>query len=155
MPTIKKKVLPDIYTFILAGIAGVVLGGILSWIFSYFKISGKIPFEYTIGGYPIGLIMTEIILVAAIAAIVFMSYVAFLVRDNAFPSEHPFLFTLETLCVGFIPATIIYIMSGLRTEGKLDIPQVNREFLLLGGKFAIFHLLFQFSGLYSYFFRGT
>jgi hypothetical protein len=151
----KKQILPDSYTFILATIAGLALGGALSWMFSHFKISGKIPFEYNIGGYPIGVVLADIMVIAAIAAIVFLSYVAFLVRDNTFPSEHPWLFTLETLCVGFIPATIIFVMYRLRTEGKLDMPAVNRDFFLLGAKFALFHLLFQYSGLYSFFFRDT
>jgi hypothetical protein len=54
--------------------------------------------------------------------------------------------------VGFVPASVIYVMQDFRDDGNFNISQLNLEFLLLGAKFGIFHMLFQFSGLYSYLF---
>jgi hypothetical protein len=46
-------------------------------------------------------------------------------------------------------------MSSVRSTGKFDLSGLNGSFMLLAAKFGIFHLLFQFSGVYSYFFKGT
>lgn len=145
--------LPDTYTFILAACIGVGIGGILSLFFSRFEIKGRLPWTYNIAGYPIGVVLTNVLIIAALAALVFLGYVSMIVRDTTFPSEHPWLFLVETLCVGFIPATVIYIMNDFRDIGGIDFSKVNQEFILFAAKFAIFHLLFQFSGIYSYFFN--
>ena len=145
--------LPDTYTFILAACIGVGVGGLLSLFFSRLEIKGRLPWTYNIAGYPIGVVLTNILIIAILAALVFLGYVSMIVRDTVFPSEHPWLFLVETLCVGLIPATVIYIMNDFRDNGKMDTFNVNREFLLFAAKFAIFHLLFQFSGIYSFYFN--
>jgi hypothetical protein len=155
MATSDSLPMPDTYTFILAAVAGIALGGALSFIFSRFKIQGRLPWTYNIGGYSIGVIITNILIMAILAALVFLGYVSIIVRDTKFPSEHPWLFFFETLAVGFIPASIIYVMNDVRDNGKIDMVEINREFLLLSAKFAVFHLLFQFSGTYGYFFADT
>jgi hypothetical protein len=155
MPTSDSLPMPDTYTFILAAVAGLAVGGLLSLLFSRLEIKGRLPWTYNIGGYPIGVVMTNILIVAVLAALVFLGYVSIVVRDTVFPSEHPWLFFAETLFVGFIPATVIYVMNDFRDTGAIDFTKINREFLLLAIKFGIFHLLLQFSGTYSYFFTNT
>lgn len=155
MPTSDSLPMPDTYTFILAAVAGLGLGGILSLLFSRLEIKGRLPWTYNIAGYPIGVVMTNVLIVGLLAALVFLGYVSIVVRDTGFPSEHPWLFFAETFFVGFIPATVIYIMNDFRDTGIIDFTKLNREYLLLATKFAIFHLLFQFSGTYSYFFADT
>lgn len=149
---------PDNITFIIAAAVGLALGGILSLLFGRFALPTKIPFEFTIGGIRTDVLLTNVILIAIIGAIVFFSYVSIIVRDTAFPTAHPWLFTVETLLVAFIPASVIYVMSDFRDNGVFDFNKLNREFLFLATKFGIFHLLFQFSGVYAYLFgsrRGT
>lgn len=147
--------MPDTYTFVLAAVAGLAVGGILSLLFSRLEIKGRLPWTYNIAGYPIGVVMTNVLIVGLLAAVVFLGYVSIVVRDTGFPSTHPWLFFAETLFVGFIPATVIYVMNDFRDTGAIDFTQINREFLLLAVKFAVFHLLLQFSGTYSYFFADT
>jgi len=148
-----KKVLPDTDTFIIATMVGVVLGAVLSYIFGSIALPTKIPFEFTIGGFSSNLVLTNIVVVVIVCAVVFLGYVAAIVRDTAFPSAHPWLFLTETACVAFIPASVVYIMTSVRSKGKFDLADLNTSFMMLAAKFGIFHLLFQFSGVYSYFFR--
>jgi hypothetical protein len=152
MPT--KAVLPDTYTFIVAAALGLALGGLLSLVFGRFALPTRIPFQFTIGGFSTGVLLTNIVLAVIIGAIVFFGYVSIIVQDTVFPRAHPWLFLIETLVVGFVPASVIYVMQDFRDDGNFNISQLNLEFLLLGAKFGIFHMLFQFSGLYSYLF-GT
>lgn len=144
-----KKVLPDTYTFIIAAAVGLVLGTALSYIFGSIVLPTKIPFEFTIGGISSNLFIVDVLVVALVGAVIFLGYVAAIVRDTAFPAKHPWLFMVETVVVSFVPASVIYIMTDFRGGSGTDL---NTNFLLLAAKFGIFHLLFQFSGLYTYFF---
>ena len=144
-----KKVLPDTYTFIIAATLGILLGSLLSYIFGSIVLPTKIPFEFTIGGFSSSLIIVNILVVALVSAIVFLGYVAAIVKDTTFPVKHPWLFALETILVGFVPASILYVMSDLRGVNTINL---NVDFLLLAIKFGIFHILFQFSGIYTYFY---
>jgi hypothetical protein len=150
------QLIPDNYTFIAAAVIGLALGGLLSLVFGRAAAQTRIPFEFTIGGLSTGVILTNIIIIAIVGAIVFFSYVSIIIRDTDFPSKHPWLFLIETLFVSFVPATIVYVITDFRDNGIFDFDKLNKEFLFLAAKFGIFHLLFQFSGLYSYMFSdGT
>jgi hypothetical protein len=144
-----KKVLPDTYTFVIAAAVGLVLGTVLSYIFGSVVLPTKIPFEFTIGGLSSSLFIVDILVVALVGAVIFLGYVAAIVRDTNFPAKNPWLFMAETAVVAFVPASVIYIMSDFRGAPATDL---NTNFLLLAAKFGIFHLLFQFSGVYTYFF---
>jgi hypothetical protein len=148
-------VLPDTYTFIIAAALGLALGGLLSIIFGRFALPTRIPFQFTVGGFSTGVLLTNMLLAVIIGAIVFFGYVSIIVQDTAFPQAHPWLFLIETLVVGFVPASVIYVMQDFRDDGDFNLSKLNMEFLLLGAKFSIFHLLFQFSGLYSYLFGAS
>ena len=143
------RVIPSTYTFIFAAVAGLALGGLLSLIFGRLAVPAG-SLQYTVFGIGIGQLLANIMLMAIIGAVVFLGYVSMVVQDTAFPSAHPWLFPLETIIVGFLPASIIYVITDIRDNGKLDLTSLNRDFVLLAAKFAVFHLLFQFSGLYTY-----
>jgi hypothetical protein len=144
-----KKVLPDTYTFIVAAAIGLVLGTLLSYLFGSTVLPTKIPYEFTIGGFSSSLIIVNILVVALVSAVIFLGYVAAIIRDTTFPTKNPWLFIAETAVVAFVPASVIYIMTDFRGgSGK----NLNIDFMLLAAKFAVFHLLFQFSGVYTYFF---
>ena len=151
MPPRKPAALPDTYTFFRAAAIGLAIGGILSALFGRFVLPTKIPVEFTIGGISTGLLLTNLLLLAVVAAIVFLGYVSMVVQDTGFPRAHPWLFVIETLVVALVPASVIYVMNDFRDNGKVDFPP-TAEYLLLAAKFGIFHLLFQFSGIYGYMF---
>lgn len=147
-----KLPIPSIDTFVIATVVGLGLGFILSVMFGRYTLPTKIPSEFTIAGFPTGIILTNIVIVAMVGAIVFFGYASMVVQDTKFPAEHPWLFLVETLVVGFVPASVIYVITDFRNEGVLDFSTLNRDFVLLAAKFGIFHLLFQFSGVYTYLF---
>jgi len=76
-------------------------------------------------------------------------YTAFcvLIRDSTYPSENPLRFTTETIVVSAVPAAVIFVMAGLR--GVPVTSALFIKFATLLGKFAVGHLLLQFSGIYS------
>jgi len=150
----KKLPIPSIYTFVIASVVGLGLGFLLSLLFGRYTLPTKIPTEFTIAGYPTGVILANIVLIAIVGAVVFFGYVSMVVQDTTFPTQHPWLFIVETLVVGLVPASVIYVMTDFRDNGKLDFSSLNQNFLLLAAKFAIFHLLFQFSGVYTYLFSN-
>jgi hypothetical protein len=147
-----KKLLPDTYTFLIAAALGIGLGGILSYLFGSVALPTNIASNFTVIGLSSGLFLTNLIIVIIVAAIAFLGYVSAIVQDTAFPAKHPDLFAVETALVALIPATVIFIMSDFRDNGKIDLSTLNRDYLFLAAKFGIFHLLFQFSGIYTYFF---
>ncbi len=151
----RSVAIPDTYTFILATVIGLAIGGLLSLIFGRWALPTRIPFEFTIAGFSTGVILTNLLIVMSIGAIVFFGYVSMVVQDTAFPQAHPWLFLIETLVVSFVPASVIYVMRDFRDDGDFNLSKLNTEFVLLAAKFAIFHLLFQFSGIYTYFFGRT
>ncbi len=147
-----RLVLPDTYTFIIAAVLGLGIGGLLSLVFGRYALPTRIPTEFMLFGYPSGVILTNVVIVAIVGAIVFLGYVSTIVQDTVFPAAHPWLFVLETLIVGFVPASVIYAITDFRDNGQINFAGLNLEFLFLAAKFAIFHLLFQFSGVYTYMF---
>ena len=143
---------PDDSTLFTAIAIGLGLGGILSLLFGRLALPTKIPFEFTIAGYNVAQLLTSLVLAVIVGAIVFFGYVSVVVKDTTFPAAHPWLFLIETLIVSFLPASVIYVMTDFRDNGSIDFWGVSREFLLLATKFGIFHLLFQFSGVYTFLF---
>lgn len=141
--------LPSTYTFIFAAVAGLALGGLLSLVFGRVAVPAG-TLQSSIFGISVGELLANVLLTAIVGGIVFLGYVSMIVQDTTFPSDHPWLFVLETIIVGFLPASIIYVITDIRDNGKIDLSSLNREFALLAAKFAVFHLLFQFSGLYTY-----
>lgn len=144
-----RRVTPSTYTFFLAAIVGLALGGLLSLVFGRVATVVR-PFELTVFGLSTGELVANVLLVAIIGAIVFLGYISMVTQDTAFPSAHPWLFFIETLIVSFVPASVIYVITDFRDNGKFDLTSLNRDFLLMAAKFGVFHLLFQFSGTYTY-----
>jgi hypothetical protein len=137
-------------TFTIAAATGIVGGLILSAIFGSYALPTRIPTQFTIAGYPLSVVLANLVLGSILGAIVLLGYVSSIVQDTTFPTKNPAAFITETVIVGIVPASVIYVITDFRDDGKLDLSTLNSDFILLATKFAIFHLLFQFSGLYTY-----
>jgi len=137
-------------SLLIACAAGLGLGVLMSWLFAKnFSNQGSIN---SIFGMNINTLMTNLLLFSVIMAVVIFSTLSYLVKDLDYPREHPFYFTLETLFAAFIPSTMFYAIMFLR-----GIPATfsrNMEYLILSAKFGLLHVLFQFSGFYTYAFSG-
>jgi len=80
-------------------------------------------------------------------AVAILAGYSVLIRDLSYPTAQPIKFTIETLLMGLLCASIIFIMTVFR--GYTIIENTWLEFGLLYIKFSLLHILFQFSGIYS------
>jgi len=126
---------------------GLVVGGLMSTIFGLYNRAGSEPYIRMLFGISsYDLIFNGIILILAIGFL-FLAVIAFFIRDLTYPVMKPFNFTVETLLMAFLPASILLVMAPLRGY-KIDLT-VLEEFGILTLKFGALHLLLQFSGFYS------
>jgi len=89
------------------------------------------------------------IIVLIIISFAYLTFLSLIIRDFKYPTDHPYLFTLETLLFSIGTGAIIFIMAyGRGVLSKMTIV----EFSIVALKFGILHILLQFSGFYSYVF---
>ena len=68
-------------------------------------------------------------------------------QDLKYPREHPLLFTLETLLFSLGSAVVVFLMA----YGRDDLTLMTVvQYFAVAAKFGLLHILFQFSGFYSY-----
>jgi len=96
-------------------------------------------------------VIYAVILCITVFGIMLMVWFSVVVRDLKFPREHPIRFTIETLASGVIPSVFIFLLYYLRD--KPITRYTFQGFVLLSLKIMLVHILFQFSGVYSSFFR--
>jgi hypothetical protein len=93
--------------------------------------------------------LTTIVLI--IIAAVFLFVLSIIIRDYRIIVEHPFIFTIELLFMMILPAIPLLFFKVSR---GLSLKDAIIWATSLAGKFGIFHVLFQFSGVYTYLFGG-
>ena len=87
------------------------------------------------------------IIFIVVTSFVFLASISGIVRDLAYPIGKPINFTIETLLMAFLPASVFLIMVPLR--GYSISASTFEEFTVLLMKFGVLHILLQFSGFYS------
>ena len=87
------------------------------------------------------------IIIIIVIAVIYLSILSFINRDFDYPINHPFLFTLETLLMSVGIGSIVFFMAWGRNAINYD---TFIQFVVVVLKFGILHILFQFSGIYSY-----
>lgn len=87
------------------------------------------------------------IILALIYLFILVSY-SILIKDLIYPRAHPYLFILETLLFSFGCASVLFLMAYGRNTITIN---TLYEFILISIKFGVLHILFQFSGFYTYF----
>ena len=128
-------------------IVGLLLGTILSVVFGVYSKGTSEPYiRMLFGMSSYDLIFDGIIIIVA-AGFLFLTVVAIVVRDTAYPIAKPLNFTLETMMMTFLSSSILLAMAPLRGH-KIDL-ETLQEFGVLCVKFGALHLLLQFSGFYS------
>lgn len=136
-----------IWIFLLVGLG---IGAILSLLFGVFSNTGNTVYSRNIFGIQSTQLITNIVVMAMGATVVFLSVVSFLIKDLEYPQRSPLYFTIETLIMALSSSTIIFLMTYFR--GYSFTLSTFEEFFLLFAKFGILHILLQFSGFYSYIF---
>ena len=74
---------------------------------------------------------------------------ALVVRDIDVIKTHPFMFGIETCIVALLPALPILFFVVSR---EMELGTATAWLYGLSIKFAVFHILFQISGFYTYLF---
>lgn len=135
------------YSLIYAGIGGLILGFILSIILNvYSKSSANSVSRSLFGMNVMDLIYQTTFFLIGLTITILAGY-SVLIRDLSYPNAHPIKFTVETLLMGFLCSSIIFVMTVFR--GYIITNKTWIEFGLLFIKFSLVHILFQFSGIYS------
>ena len=81
-------------------------------------------------------------------AILVLLVISFLRPDVAMIKNHPWMFLLECLVIGVVPAVTLTIFTYTR---KTRIKHIYKWVLILAVKFVALHILFQTCGFYTYF----
>ena len=131
-------------------IGGILVGAVLSVIFSIYNKKTADALSRSFLGMSTQVLITDIILFVVIASFAVLSTISVFVRDLSYPMKMPMNFTIETLLMAFLPSLIIFAMTLLR--GYKVSGETFQEFGLLVVKFGVLHILLQFSGFYSYVF---
>jgi hypothetical protein len=131
----------------ISAIVGVLLGLGTSVIFGiYSKPTANAYIRTLFGLSSYNLIFDGIIFILA-ACFLLLATMSGVIRDLAYPTAKPLNFTLETLLMAFLPASVFLIMTPLRGYTLTGLS--FEEFMVLVVKFGLLHILLQFSGFYS------
>lgn len=134
-------------TYIYIGSAGIILGLILSGLFGIYNRSSASSFTTKYLGSSITDVITNCTIFSIGLAIAILAVSSTFVRDVSYPIGSPISFILETILMGTLCSSIIFVMTVLRGY-KISTTTIF-EFLALFVKFGLLHILFQFSGVYS------
>ena len=126
---------------------GLSIGAILSVVFGIYSRAGSEPYIRTIFGMSSADLIFDGILFILAFGCLFLAVVSIIIRDNIYPSQFPLRFTVETILMSVVPASLLLLMANFRGY-KID-SKVGMEFSVLALKFGVLHLLLQFSGFYS------
>lgn len=91
--------------------------------------------------------INQTILWSLIAAVMILVITSLMVRDYAFIVNHPKKFMWELMFFSVIPSLMIALVFA-KTR-KIPVKDTVSWFVALVVKFAIFHVLFQMSGVYT------
>lgn len=97
------------------------------------------------------LLFKLITIVILIAAAIYLLVLSIIIRDYRIIIDHPFIFTIELLFMMILPAIPLLFFKVSR---GIPLKEAILWATSLAGKFGIFHVLFQFSGVYTYLFGG-
>jgi hypothetical protein len=96
--------------------------------------------------------VNKVILWTMIIAFIFLVITSIIVRDYDFIIKHPYDFIWELLFFSVVPS-LIFVFIFVKTR-NIKIKKTIPWFLVMVIKFAIFHLLFQLSGVYTVVFEN-
>lgn len=96
--------------------------------------------------------VNKVILWSIIIAFVFLVITSLLVRDYYFIIKHPYDFIWELLFFSVVPS-LLFVFIFVKTR-NIPVKDTIPWFIAMVVKFAIFHILFQLSGVYTVIFQN-
>lgn len=131
----------------IAAFAGIALGAILSIVFGVYSRTGAESYIRSLFGMSSYDLIFGGIIFVLVASFLFLATISGVVKDLAYPKMRPVNFTIETLLMAILPASVFLVMTVLR--GYSITATTFEEFSVLLVKFGLLHILLQFSGFYS------
>lgn len=135
----------------------VLLGVLTGILFSYvFKIKNKKSadtYTYSILHISSTMFIKMMILFLTFFLMIVVGNLSLLIRDLAYPMEHPLMFSVETILMGILPASTLFVLYYLR--GSPITTNIMYAFLILAVKFMVAHVLLQVSGIYASIFKDA
>jgi hypothetical protein len=137
-------------------VSSVCFGIFTGMIFSYlFKINGtKTADSYTFSIFNMNSskFIKMMLIFLTFFLIIVIGSLSLLIRDVDYPIHRPVMFTIETLLMGIIPASTLFVLYYLR--GSPITTKGVYAFIILAMKCMVAHVLLQFSGIYSSIFKN-
>ena len=87
------------------------------------------------------------IAIMAVITTIYLTALSIINKDIEYPMDRPYLFTIETLLFSVGMGLLIFLMAYGR--GVLGYDTII-QFIVISLKFGIIHILFQFSGFYTW-----
>jgi hypothetical protein len=137
--------------YFFVGGLGLGFGVLISCILHFYGITYTGKHHCDIFGIHSSHLVQSLTLFFTMTTIAVSAWLSLIINDNEYPNKFPFLFTIETLLAGFIPATVILCMQLTR---KKDINEkFFNHFSLLSIKLILTHIFLQYAGVYTYIFK--
>lgn len=133
-------------------VAPILIGSLVGLIMSllFIQYGNKKNYSVIIFGTDSNTFITGLLLFGLFLASVILSSISFLVFDVEYIVNKPINFIVEIVSITLLPILPFLIMYIVRNN---SLSQKNIvELFLIGTKLAAFHMLFQLSGYYRYYF---
>jgi len=133
--------------YLYAVLFGVITGLLVSMVFHVYSKRTTDTYTRMIFGVSSSSVIKNLLVFNVLFLVVVMGWLSLFIRDLTFPTEHPLRFLIESILVGVIPASTLFIIYYIR-----NVPlgrDVLYGFLVLVFKCILAHVLLQVSGVYS------
>jgi len=133
--------------YLYAVLFGVITGLLVSMVFHVYSKRTTDTYSRMIFGVSSSSVIKNLLVFNILFLVVVMGWLSLFIRDLTFPTEHPLMFLIETILVGVIPASTLFIIYYIR-----HVPlgrDVLYGFLVIVFKCILAHVLLQVSGVYS------
>jgi hypothetical protein len=131
---------------------GILTGLLFSSLFNIYSKQTADSYTYTIFNMNSTTFIKMILIFLTFFLLMVIGILSLLIRDVAYPYHEPMSFTIETILMGIIPASTLFILYYLR--GAPMTTKGVYAFMILAIKCMVAHVLLQFSGIYSSIFKN-
>jgi hypothetical protein len=132
--------------YVYATLWGILIGLLVSATFHIYSKRTTNMYTRVIFGVDTDTVIKNLLVANILFLVVLFGWLSLFIRDMTFPMDKPFLFFVETLAAGILPASTLFIIYYVR-----NIPLGRHAwygFFLLVLKCMLAHVLLQVSGVY-------
>ncbi len=130
---------------------GILTGIIFSYLFNIHSVKTADSYTHSILNMNTNTFIKMMLVFFTFFLMIVLGSLSLLIRDVEYPSQRPFMFMVETVLLGIIPASTLFVLYYLR--GSRITLHILYAFIVLAVKFMIAHVLLQFSGIYTSLFK--